>query len=133
MYSFINAFGLSIGIAFSILIYLYIQDERSFDQFHVNKDRLYRLESRSFKTHEANPDNQFDTHAWLQLGLRPAVLDDLPEVEFATRFNPHDNVIVRNGDKVFTENVTLVDDHFFSMFTFHLLKGNKDLYCLKTN
>ena len=38
MYSFINAFGLSIGIAFSILIYLYIEDERSFDQFHVNKD-----------------------------------------------------------------------------------------------
>jgi hypothetical protein len=35
----------------------------------------------------------------LQLGLRPAVLDDLSEVEFATRFNPHDNIIVRNGDK----------------------------------
>jgi putative ABC transport system permease protein len=40
MYSFINAFGLSIGIAFCILILLFIEDERSFDQFHVNKDRL---------------------------------------------------------------------------------------------
>ena len=38
MYSFINAFGLSIGIAFCVLIYLYIQDERSFDQFHKNKN-----------------------------------------------------------------------------------------------
>src|SRR5262245_53764257 len=36
MYSFINAFGLSVGIAFCILIYLFIEDERSFDQFHVN-------------------------------------------------------------------------------------------------
>src|SRR5687767_5020621 len=40
LYSFINAFGLSIGLAFCILIYLFISDERSFDQFHVNKDRI---------------------------------------------------------------------------------------------
>jgi putative ABC transport system permease protein len=133
MYSFINAFGLSIGIAFSILIYLYIQDERSFDQFHVNKDRLYRLESKSFNTDEVNPESRFETFAWLQLGLRPALLDEFPEVEFATRFSPNQNAIVRYDDKVFTENTTMVDNHFFDMFSFDLLKGSKkDLFKNKT-
>src|ERR1051325_2343456 len=42
LYSFINAFGLSIGIAFCMLIWLFIQDELSFDQFHVNKENIYR-------------------------------------------------------------------------------------------
>jgi putative ABC transport system permease protein len=37
LYSFINAFGLSIAIAFCTLIYLFVQDEKSFDQFHENK------------------------------------------------------------------------------------------------
>ena len=50
LYSFINAFGLSIGIAFCILIFLYIQDEKSFDQFHVNKERIYRMEEKSYDT-----------------------------------------------------------------------------------
>ena len=49
LYSFINAFGLSIGIAFCILIYLFIHDERSFDQFHANKDIIYRVHCTSFQ------------------------------------------------------------------------------------
>src|SRR5258708_2119020 len=54
LYSFINAFGLSIGIAFCVLIYLYIQDERSFDQFHTNKNLIYRLEEKLYRSE--NPD-----------------------------------------------------------------------------
>src|SRR5690349_9621552 len=54
LYSFINAFGLSIGIAFCILIFLFIQDENSFDQFHENKSNIYRVEERSYNYW--NPD-----------------------------------------------------------------------------
>ena len=43
LFSFINAVGLSTGIAFCILIYLFIRDERSFDQFHAGKDRILRM------------------------------------------------------------------------------------------
>ena len=50
MYSFINAFGLGVGIAFCILIFLFIMDEKSFDQFHVNKNQIYRLEEKSYDT-----------------------------------------------------------------------------------
>jgi len=126
MYSFINAFGLSIGIAFCMLIYLYIQDEKSFDKFHANKDLLYRIEARSFVTWSPKAENPFDLQAWLQTGLKQALKDELPEIEFATRFASDNEGIFRYGDKVFTEKITYVDGDFFKMFSFPLLAGNKD-------
>ena len=72
MYSFINAFGLSIGIAFCILIYLFIRDERSFDQFHSNKNQIYRMEAKRNSTNPSRRD------ASLQLGLRNALKDEVP-------------------------------------------------------
>lgn len=124
LYSFINAFGLSVGIAFCILIYLYIEDENSFDRFHAHADRLYRMEARTFNTWMPKPDQPFDTHAWMQLGLQPVLKDELPEVEYATRFNSHGEYIFRANSKVFTEKITFVDGDFFKMFSFPLLKGN---------
>ncbi len=43
LYSFINIIGLAIGIASCILIYLFVQNELSYDTFHKNADRLYRV------------------------------------------------------------------------------------------
>ena len=43
IYSFINIAGLAIGIACCLLILLYIQDELSYDRFHKNADRIYRI------------------------------------------------------------------------------------------
>lgn len=132
-YSFINAFGLSIGIAFCILIYLYIQDERSFDQFHENKDRILRMEARSFDIWNKDSADPYYQVAWLQPGLKQALKDELPEVEFATRYNPDGNCIFRYGEKVMTESVTYVDGDFFNMFSFPLVKGNAEkLFATKT-
>jgi putative ABC transport system permease protein len=126
LYSFINAFGLTIGIAFCALIYLYIQDEKSFDQFHVNKDFIYRMEAKSFNTWEPKPDHLFDRHAWMQVGLQPALKEDVPQVQYATRFSPDSEFLFRSGDKVFTERICFVDGDFFKMFSFGLIKGNAD-------
>jgi putative ABC transport system permease protein len=126
LYSFINAFGLSIGIAFCILIFLYIEDERSFDKFHVNKDLIYRMESKSYDTWQPDSKNPYSEHAWLQTGLKQALKDELPEVEFATRFSADNRGIFRYGDKVFTEKITYVDGDFFRMFSFRLIAGNKE-------
>ncbi len=124
MYSFINAFGLSIGIAFCILIFLYIQDEKSFDQFHTNKLQIYRMEEKSFDTWQHDPANLTNYSAWLQTGLKQALKDEIPEVEMATRFSSGADGIFRYGDKVFTEKLTYVDGDFFNMFSFKLLSGN---------
>ena len=125
-YSFINAFGLSIGLAFCMLIVLYIQDEREFDQFHANKDRIYRIEEKSFDTWQHDSADPFRRSAWLQAGLAPVIKAEFPEVEYVTRYNDGNRVIFRYEDKVFTERVTYVDQDFFKMFTFPLLKGNAD-------
>ncbi|HET9054541.1 MAG TPA: ABC transporter permease, partial [Cyclobacteriaceae bacterium] len=123
-YSFINAFGLSIGLAFCMLIALYIQDEREFDQFHTNKNQLYRIEEKSFDMwHHDSPD-PYRRSAWIQTGLGPVIKEEFPEAEYVTRYNEGTRVIVRFEDKVFTEPVTYVDKDFFSMFSFPLIRGN---------
>ena len=119
MYSFINAFGLSIGIAFCILIYLFIRDEKSFDQFHSNKNQIYRMEAKR------NPKNPSRRDASLQLGLRNALKDEVPQIKYATRFN-EGRTVLRYRDKIFSEKITYVDGDFFKMFSFKLLTGNAE-------
>lgn len=126
LFSFINAFGLSIGIAFCILIVLFIKDERSFDQFHVNKDRIYRMEDKSFNLWEPDSEEKYRHSAYLQAGLGPAMKSDFAQVEYMTRFNSGATGIVKYGDKVFTEQLTFIDLDFFKMFSFELLRGNPD-------
>lgn len=126
LYSFINAFGLSVGIAFCVLIYLFILDERSFDQFHENKDRLYRLEGLFFDTWEPEPGKPFVRDAWLQAAVQTVIKDEVPEIEYVTRFNANSDVIFRYDGKVFTEKASYVDPDFLKMFSFRLLSGNAD-------
>ena len=120
MYSFINAFGLSIGIAFCILIYLFIRDEKSFDQFHANKNQIYRMEAKR------NPKNPSRRDAALQLGLRNALKDEMPQIKYATRFNNGRTVVLQYRDKIFSEEIAYVDGDFFKMFSFKLLAGNAE-------
>lgn len=125
-YSFINAFGLSIGLAFCMLITLYIQDEKEFDQFHVNKIDIYRIEEKSFDTWKYDSPDPYRRSAWIQVGLAPALKEELTEVSYATRYNRGNRAIFRYEDKVFTEELTFVDADFFKIFSFPLLKGNAD-------
>jgi putative ABC transport system permease protein len=125
MYSFINAFGLSIGIAFCILIFLFIRDEKSFDLFHENKANLFRMESRWYNTWDPKASERFQNDAWLQTGLLPVLKNDIPEVEMGTRFNGSTGILTF-GDKVFNEKITYVDGDFFRMFSFKLTSGNPE-------
>ncbi len=127
LYSFINAFGLSIAFAFCLLIYLYIIDEKGFDQFHENKNRIYRIEEVSYQywNPSLKEEDRYVRSAYLQVGLKDALKTELPEVEFATRFN-NGNEIVRHEGKSFTEDISYTDGDFFKMFSFKLLAGNAD-------
>lgn len=126
LYSFINAFGLSIGIAFCILIYLFIKDEQSFDQFHVNKDHLYRMHSEVYDAgHTNNPkaEGPYKKMPQMQMALAPVMKAELPEVQYATHFC-QSHALFRKDDKIFRESIVYVDADFFSMFSFPLEKGN---------
>ncbi|HTD92493.1 MAG TPA: ABC transporter permease [Chitinophagaceae bacterium] len=117
-FSIINISGLAIGMASAILIFLWIQSEASYDQFHKNKDRIYEAWNRASFSGELN--------CW---NTTPKVLArtlerDLPEVERAVRVNWGSNFLFSVGDKRITRVGNMVDSGFLQMFTFPLLEGD---------
>ena len=118
LYSAISIVGLSIGIACCSLIFLYVQNELSFDSFHSNAENIYRViygESGQGELSDGTPS----TSALLRQELK----ESFPEVEWATRISGS-QLVVTLDDKSFTELVVHVDADFFSMFSFPLIEGD---------
>lgn len=127
LYSFINAFGLSIAIAFCTLIYLYVQDEKSFDQFHSNKNNIYQLLCSNFdqqKFDEGERIHPYKSNPYMPARLGEVMLEELAEVKHMTRFNNYNEGIIRYEDKKFKQRYASVDSGFFAMFSFKILAGN---------
>lgn len=119
VYSLINIAGLAIGIACCILMILYIQDDLSFDQFHENKNELYRVVG------DLQIGDQISRLARSPNPLGPTLNKEYPEVVNFTRFQGFDHWHVESGDKHFLNDLLAVaDPSFFEMFTFSFLKGN---------
>jgi ABC-type antimicrobial peptide transport system permease subunit len=119
-YSFINIFGLSLGLACCILILLWVQDELSYDRFHTNADNLYRIVTEFHKTEPV-------THYWpVCAPLAPALKEEYPEIIKTTRFTRlRRGQLVKYRDKNFLEpRIFLTDPDFFAMFTFPFLEGD---------
>jgi putative ABC transport system permease protein len=118
-YSLINITGLAIGMACSILIFLWVRDELSFDRFHANAariDRVYRDEAVTAPG---------SSSALTSPPMAAAFKKDFPEVIKATRFGTWQRRLVTNGDKSFTEAGYMhADPDFFEMFSFPLVKGD---------
>lgn len=130
LYSSINAFGLSIAVAFCMLIYFFIQDERSFDTFHQNLGSLYRLDAIRY-----NEGNSYkgESSAYVQAALAPLLKEEVTQVKYATRFIERQGSITYN-DKIFNEKLTFADRDFLSMFSFPWLAGNhNNPFSLKTD
>ncbi len=126
LYSAINVFGLSTGIAFCVLIYLYIRDERSFDQFHERKNDIYRLHASSFDKEEFDKGSKdpYNSYAYLPAKLAEVMQSELAEVEATTRYRPNEEGIMRYGEKTFNQSITYVDSGFFRMFSFPIVSGS---------
>ncbi len=125
LYAFINSFGLSIAIACCVLIYLYIQDENSFDQFHDRKERIVRIHNKSFDQQLLDEGKEpYSYSAWLPAKLADVLQDELPEVEHVTRFNSGTEGVMRYGDKIFKQRTAFADSGFFRMFTFPVEQGS---------
>ncbi len=119
IFSIINIAGLSIGIACCMLIFLYTKDEVSYDRFHKNKNQLYRITAQAIdeKGHEIFKTGK----TGMKLG--PAAKLDVPEVEDYVRIATTNHVL-KLGHETFNQDFLYVDDNFFSVFSFPLLKGN---------
>jgi putative ABC transport system permease protein len=119
LYSIINIIGLAVGIASCILIYLFVQNELSYDAFHKNADRLYRV-----YIIEDLPERDPFSYVEAPWQLAEALEQSFPEVEHAVRLDVRTD-IVRYQDKNFTQRYHLVDPDFFEIFTFPLAQGSQ--------
>ena len=128
VYSIINIFGLSIGLACVILIFLFIKDELSFDKFHENSDNIYRLTTNFHKADGSI--SQKMTSVVIPHG--PAMKEFFPEVNRCVRVNPQE-FTVKHDNYIEEETVTLVDRDFFEMFSFPLISGNPSVVLSQLN
>lgn len=117
-FSAINITGLAVGMAAAILILLWIQDERSYDGFHANKDRIYEVWNR------VPIDGKLSYWNTVSALTARAVEKDLPEVERAVRVGSNNAYLLSVGDKKIIKSGILVDTGFFQMFSFPMLKGD---------
>ncbi len=119
-FSVINILGLSIGIAATLLILLWVQDELSFDRFHENADLLYQVEEDQYYSGETY-------HVTVTpFPSGPVWKEEIPEIKDACRYQRPSGMLFRYGDKAFYEDgCVAVDQSFFSMFSFPLISGDK--------
>src|SRR6201991_3578388 len=117
-FSFINIIGLAVGMASAILILLWIQNEVSYDDFHVKKDRIYEAWNRA--------EFSGALHCWNTTPkvLASAMQRDFPEVEHAARVNWPSRVLFTVGEKKLMERGNAVDSIFLQIFSFPMLQGN---------
>jgi putative ABC transport system permease protein len=120
-YSFINIFGLAVGIACCILIMLYIQNELSYDHYNKKIDRIYRVHL------EAKIGNHEINTAAACAPCGPIFTREIPEVENFTRIRNYGFPVIRYKDKAFSEEKFYwVDSTFFDVFTVPFLEGNQE-------
>ena len=119
-FSLINISGLSIGLTLVIILFVWLQFEFSFDKFHENADRIFRVLVEFER--EKSSDNFADTPA----PLGEALKKDIPEVIDYVRFGYLGRVLVNYENEQFWEEIELADPSIFKIFSFKLLKGNPE-------
>ncbi|HPN45870.1 MAG TPA: ABC transporter permease [bacterium] len=122
LYSFINIAGLATGFAVFILILLYVQRERSYDNYHRDGERIYRV------TVDFQSGSELNSYAFNIPPLAPALVQNFPQVENAGRIlNLGNSVQVRYGNNNFYESQLLyTDPEIFAILTIPFLAGNPE-------
>jgi len=130
--SFINLFGLTVGLTCCLLILTYILNEISYDKYNKNAERIYRV-TRSFNNEDGVVSLNLCTVAPPFGYYFPT---DFPEIEKMTRLLNNGTTPLRYKDKLINErNVFFADENFFDVFTVDVLKGDpksalKDPFCV---
>jgi putative ABC transport system permease protein len=119
IYTIINIFGLTIGLASSILIYLYLDRELSYDKFHVHYDRIYRVGVRG--NLRGTDLNQVLTSSAMAETLR----DTFTGIIHPVRIGRYGAWLVSYKDIRYNEDgILFADSTFFDIFSFPLIKGD---------
>jgi putative ABC transport system permease protein len=117
-HTFINIAGLSVGLACSLLILLWVQNELSIDAYHKNGDRLYSVYERQYYDNKVH--GQYATPGVLADELKKQI----PEIEAASNLIYGDEYTFQVGDKILKMNGADAGDDYFKMLSIPLLQGN---------
>ncbi|MET1258603.1 ABC transporter permease [Flagellimonas sp. DF-77] len=120
-FTFLNTFGLAIGMAGALLIGLFIHDELGFDTMFADAERIYRIDA----------DVQFgglpEQLAEAPEPMAGTLMRDYPQVELATRFRDQGSLLIRKANvssNVKEERTTFADSTFFKFFGIRLIDGD---------
>lgn len=116
--SFINIFGLSTGMAFALLIGLWVKHETSFNKFNEHAERIGIMRKNT------QFNNEKATQVATPLPLHDELKSSYPEVERATRMDWGNGHSLMNGDSKYSKKGRYVDSDFLKMFSLPLLQGN---------
>jgi len=118
-YIIINILGLSIGIACSLLIALYVINEASYDQYNVKKDRIFRT------ILNGKIGGQEVTTSSSPAIMGPTMVKEFPEIEDFLRMNGRGPTVIEYNNQTFTEDhIIEADSSFFNFFSVPVLKGD---------
>jgi putative ABC transport system permease protein len=119
-YAFINIFGLAIGLAACLLILLYVRYEASYDAWLPNAENSYQLQSH-YRDGQTGEENKLQMASYVAgVSLRK----DFPQVDKTVYALSSSPVVLRGGEALPTEDVLLVDNLFFDVLQFPLVKGD---------
>lgn len=119
-YSFINLFSLALGITAFAFLFLWIQNEFTYDQFHADKDRLYKVFNRTYAN---NKINSWDVTARI---LAPTLKEEYTAVESAISYTAwgEQHLFIEGDKRIIKTTGAYADIDILTMFTFPLLKGD---------
>ncbi len=120
-YSLINIMGLAIGMACCILILFFVFDELSYDKFHENHDRIYRVTRQWF-----NEDGVVSLHlGQVAPPIGPLLENDFPEIVHAVRIIGSGGLLVGRNDNFFLEpRFVFAEEDFFNVFSYEMIAGD---------
>ena len=119
-FSLINISGLSLGLMLVIILLTWLQFEFSFDKFHINAVKIFRV------VVEFDQGKSSDNFAGTPAPLGEALKKDIPEVADYVRLRYLGRLLVNYESEQFWEEIELADPSIFKIFSFKLLKGNPE-------
>src|ERR1700761_7524181 len=119
--SFVNIFGLTVGLTCCLLIVAYITNERSYDKFNKNADNTYRVTRIFYST----PGVESLHLSAVAPPFGPLLQAAFPDIKKMTRTLPNGSVSLRYKEKLFSEqNAFFADENFFDFFNVPVIKGD---------
>ncbi|GHM99723.1 ABC transporter permease [Cytophagales bacterium WSM2-2] len=120
LYSLINVSGLALGFLCCLMIYLFIRDEISYDKFHQDGDRVYRIASAYMRQSKWEP---YSSNSWRTGEL---IRSNYPELKELVMICSDEGILVYKDKRIYETKMAWVGDNFFKVFSFPLVSGNPD-------